>query len=240
MQNNRNNGDAYAIILAAGKGSRFGAAVNKVLLPLRGAAVLNHSCLAFESLAEIKGYIVMAAPAEIDQVRKLLPEDEYSKLMAVVAGGDSRTDSVRAGVAWFSANELPSSSIVLIHDGARALVSAAVILRCLAALEQEVCAVAAAIPVTDTIRQIDRQGWICNSPDREMLRAMQTPQGFRLDLLRESLSAPQNLDRQAADDLGLLEQVGCPVRLIAGDVRNIKITTKVDLALAEILMKEQF
>ncbi|HZW97297.1 MAG TPA: 2-C-methyl-D-erythritol 4-phosphate cytidylyltransferase [Bacillota bacterium] len=239
MLNNFKTEDAYAIILAAGKGSRMGAAENKVFLPLGDATVLNHSCLAFEDLAEIKAYIVCAAPAEMERVKKLLPEDKYSKLLAVVPGGDSRTESVRAGIDWLSAQDIPSSSKILIHDGARALVPPDVILRCLTALEQEVCAVAAAIPVTDTIRQIDRHGWINSSPDRELLRAMQTPQGARLNLLRESLSAPQNEKCRASDDLDLLRQIGCPVRLVQGDTINIKITTKVDLYLAEILINER-
>ncbi len=237
MQKSHRNEDAYAIILAAGKGSRLGAAVNKVLLPLGDSTVLNYTCSAFENVVEIKGYIVCAASAEIDQVKDLLPAGKYPKLMAVIPGGASRTGSVQAGIEWLSAGCIPSESLVLIHDGARALVSSAVILRTLSVLEEEICAVAAAIPVTDTIRQIDRHGWVSNSPDRDLLRAMQTPQGARLGLLREALSAPQNQDLQASDDLGLLQRIGCPVRLVAGDVRNLKITDKADLALAEILIR---
>ncbi len=230
---------AFAIILAAGRGSRMAADINKMLLPLGDRTILEHSCLAFERLPEIEGYLVCAAEPEIATVTQLLVPEIYSKLLTVIAGGRSRSDSVRAGLEWLQNTDVSREAPVLIHDGARPLVTAGVIRRCLQALAQEICAVAAAIPVTDTIRQIDDQGWVRLSPDRSYLRAMQTPQGASLELLLAAFSAPQNLNHVAVDDAGILLEVGCPLRLVAGDRDNIKITTPTDLMLAELLLAER-
>ena len=237
MQDSKND-DVYGIILAAGKGSRMGLAVNKMLLPLGDSTVLNHSCLAFESLAEIKAYLLVAAAEEIPAVEKMLPAHTYTKLLSVIPGGSSRAASAKAGLDWLAGQNISATSLVLIHDGARALVPPEVILRCLEILRAEHCAVAAAIPVTDNIRQVDGQGKICHSPDRDTLYAMQTPQGARLDLFLASFAAPQNKDLTAVDDLALLGQIGYPLRLAEGDVRNIKITNAADLAVAEILLQK--
>lgn len=230
---------AFAIILAAGKGSRMAADINKMLLPLGDRTVLEHSCLAFERLPEIRGYLVCAAEPEIVAVTQLLIPEIYSKLLAVIVGGENRSDSVRAGLEWLRKSDIERETPVLIHDGARALVTSDVIRHCLQALAQEICAVAAAVPVTDTIRQVDDRGWVRLSPDRSYLRAMQTPQGASLELLLAAFSAPQNLDHDAVDDVGILLEIGCPLRLVAGDPNNLKITTRTDLMLAELLLAER-
>ncbi|NLB09020.1 MAG: 2-C-methyl-D-erythritol 4-phosphate cytidylyltransferase [Clostridiales bacterium] len=230
---------AFAIILAAGKGSRMAADINKMLLPLGDRTVLEHSCLAFERLPEIQGYLVCAAEPEIAAVTRLLIPEIYSKLLAVIVGGKNRSDSVRAGLEWLRNSDIDREAPVLIHDGTRALVTSEVIRHCLSALAQEICAVAAAVPVADTIRQVDDQGWVRLSPDRSYLRAMQTPQGASLELLLAAFSAPQNLDHAAVDDVGILLKIGCPLRLVAGDPNNLKITTPTDLMLAELLLAER-
>lgn len=233
---NKKNRDVFAIILAAGKGSRMGAKINKMLLPLHNKTVLERACLAFENLEEIKGYVVCAAIDEIELIKNILNKKTFSKLMTVTAGGDSRMRSVHSGLMWLNNHDIDNEALVLIHDGARPLVSAEVILRCVTALQAEVCAVAAAVPVVDMIREVDDQGLILNSPDRSKLRAMQTPQGASLELLLASISAPQNNNFTAVDDATMMLEIGCPLRLVAGEETNIKITTPTDLHLAELIL----
>ncbi len=147
----------------------------------------------------------------------------------VVVGGAERTDSVRAGIA-----AAPDAAFYLVHDAARALTPPELIARVAAALQAGSQAVVPALPVVDTVKSVDDAGIVTGTPDRAHLRAIQTPQGFAADLLRRAYAT----DDGATDDAGLVERLGVAVRTVPGDPLAFKITTPLDLHLAEALLAD--
>lgn len=166
--------------------------------------------------------IIVMVPAElVESAVALLPP---SNAVRVVVGGAERTDSVRAGLA-----AAPDAGYFLVHDAARALTPPALIARVAAELRAGHRAVVPALPVVDTVKSVDRDGVVTGTPDRAALRAIQTPQGFAADLLH----AAYETNVHATDDAGLVERLGADVRTIPGDPMAFKITTPLDLMLAE-------
>ncbi|PFW99479.1 2-C-methyl-D-erythritol 4-phosphate cytidylyltransferase [Nocardia farcinica] len=169
--------------------------------------------------------IIVMVPAEwVESAVALLPP---SDVVRVVVGGAERTDSVRAGLA-----AAPDAGYFLVHDAARALTPPALIGRIVGELRAGRRAVVPALPVVDTVKSVDAAGVVTGTPDRAALRAVQTPQGFTADLLRAAYAA----DVPATDDAGLVERLGEPVHTVAGDPLAFKITTPLDLRLAETLL----
>ncbi len=169
--------------------------------------------------------IIVMVPAEwVESAVALLPPSE---VVRVVVGGAERTDSVRAGLA-----AAPDAGYFLVHDAARALTPPALIGRIVGELRAGRRAVVPALPVVDTVKSVDTAGVVTGTPDRAALRAVQTPQGFTADLLRAAYAA----DVPATDDAGLVERLGEPVHTVAGDPLAFKITTPLDLRLAETLL----
>ncbi|CRY80325.1 2-C-methyl-D-erythritol 4-phosphate cytidylyltransferase [Nocardia farcinica] len=169
--------------------------------------------------------IIVMVPAEwVESAVALLPPSE---VVRVVVGGAERTDSVRAGLA-----AAPDAGYFLVHDAARALTPPALIGRIVGELRAGRRAVVPALPVVDTVKSVDAAGVVTGTPDRAALRAVQTPQGFTADLLRAAYAA----DVPATDDAGLVERLGEPVHTVAGDPLAFKITTPLDLRLAETLL----
>ncbi len=200
----------WSIVVAGGSGARFGRL--KQLEPLRDRRVLDWSVDAM-SLA---GPVVLVVPAS-EAERTDLPGD------VIVAGGASRSASVRAGL-----DAVPAQAThVLIHDGARPLVSAAIVDRVTAALAAGADAVVPVIPVTDTLRDVTG-----HAVDRSQFVAVQTPQGFELSILRRAHGA----DADATDDATLIDQLGGSVVHVDGEPQNLKITQPTDLSLAEVLL----
>ena len=216
-----------AIILAGGSGSRMGADRNKVLLDIGGEAVIARSARAFAGLAE--ALVVVARAEDEAAIRALL---EARGIGAVIAhGGGTRQESV-----WNGLQALPEGcDRVLIHDGARCLVDEGTIRRAMASVEACGTGVAA-IPAVDTIKQADAEGYVTGTPDRATLRAMQTPQGFDVALIRRAHEAALRDGFIGTDDAALVERLGVPVRLTEGSRRNIKLTTPEDIAMAEALL----
>ena len=218
-----------AIILAGGSGSRMGAGMNKVLLPVGGVPAIVRSVRAFSGLMD--GLIVVAREEDEAAIRGALRAAGVT--VTVVRGGDTRQDSV-----WNGLCALPEGcDRVLIHDGARCLVDEDTIRRTMASVEAYGTGVAA-VPVVDTIKQADPKGYVTGAPDRATLRAMQTPQGFEVALIRRAHEAARRDGYLGTDDAALVERLGVPVRLTEGSRRNLKLTTPEDIAMAEALLNE--
>lgn len=240
---------AYAIVLGGGSGTRMGVELNKVLMPLRGVPAIVRAIAPFTGLCA--GVVVVARADEVELMQALMRRYGLGRaVLAVVAGGADRQASVQNGLA-----ALPQDAdAVLIHDGARALVTEAIICRTLASVDAYGSGVAA-VPVTDTIKRATPEGVVTETLDRSQLFAMQTPQGFRLADIRRAhelagplephastlpsadISRPHEaMGYRATDDAALLEHIGLPVRLVEGSRENIKLTTPFDLRLAEAIL----
>ena len=217
-----------AVIAAAGSSSRMGG-VDKIFALLEGRAVLAHSVAAFEAHPRVGAAVVVLHPDSVERGRDLAREMGWSKVAGVVAGGGRRQDSVAAGL-----DALPNECHwVLVHDGARPCVTGDVIDRGIDAAEA--CGVAvAATPVKDTIKVVDAGGVVVETPDRAALWAVQTPQVFRLDLLRAAYAGN---DTDVTDDAALVEQMGHAVKVFQGSYDNIKVTTPEDLDVAAALLR---
>lgn len=193
--------------------------INKQFALIGGVPVIIKSALAFEQCAEISDIVIAARECDIERIRGLCRSHRLTKPKAFVAGGASRAESARR--AFAAAN---GADIVMVHDGARPYVTAELI-KSVAAAAAEHGASVPAIPVKDTIKQIDSSGFSAGTPDRSTLRAVQTPQAFRADIYERMMRS----GKDATDDAGIAEMLGIPVKLVDGDPANIKITTPDDL-----------
>lgn len=221
---------SYAVILGGGSGRRMESSVNKVFLPLRGIPAIIRSIAPFTALCA--GAVVVAAEHELHDMQELLRRYGMDRFVrAVVPGGSERQHSVYNGL-----KALPEDAeCVLIHDGARALVTEDVIRRAMASVEKNGSGIAS-IPVVDTIKRANDDGLVLETPDRSSLYAMQTPQAFRLPLILQAHERAQTDGFLGTDDASLLEHAGMPVYLSPGDRENLKLTTPIDLALAEVIL----
>jgi len=218
-----------AIIVAAGDGKRMGGA-DKLMALLGGEPVIARVVSTFESCKLISQIVLVLSEANLERGRRLAADYNWSKLSDICPGGQRRQDSVVAGIA-----RLRDCAWVVIHDGARPLVSEDLISRGLSAAEATGAAVAA-VPVTDTIKVAGDDMLVRETPPRRKLWAVQTPQVFRLATIA---GAYRHIgDNDVTDDAAAVEQSGHRVKLYMGAYDNIKITTPSDLALAEVLLKE--
>jgi len=225
------------IVPAAGRGERLGPGTPKALRTINGVPMLVHAVRALSSASSVT-VVVVAAPSDgIDEVQQLLSEHGLMDASAgraslvVVAGGDTRQDSVaRAMLA------LPDDvDVVLVHDAARPLVPSALVDAVAAAVRSGADAVVPGIPVADTVKFVDAAGRVTGTPDRSTLRAIQTPQGFRREVL-VAAHAAADPSAPATDDAGLVEALGGTVLVIAGDEEAFKVTRPLDLVLAEAIL----
>jgi 2-C-methyl-D-erythritol 4-phosphate cytidylyltransferase len=217
-----------AVIVAAGESRRMGG-VDKVFAPLGRRPVLAHVLDAFESCNSISQIVVVVSRKNLERCRKLIVEKGLSKPIEVCVGGRRRQDSVAAGLS-----RLNHCHWVVIHDGARPLVTRDLIERGLEAAKETGAAVAA-IPVTDTIKVTGDDRIVHQTPPRQNLWAVQTPQVFRHSLIAE---AYKKANSEVTDDASLVEQLGYKVKLYIGAYDNIKITTNNDLLIAETWQKD--
>jgi 2-C-methyl-D-erythritol 4-phosphate cytidylyltransferase/2-C-methyl-D-erythritol 2,4-cyclodiphosphate synthase len=223
--------DIWAVILAAGSGVRLAGAsggVRKQYLPLRGRPLFWHSARTFARLPRITGLVFVFPPADLaamrEELRALFAAEDLGVPYLAVAGGERRQDSVRSGIG-----ALPREcGLVLVHDAARPFASAAVAQNVVAALDHGAIAAIPAVPVTDTVKRV-RDGLAIETLTRDELAAVQTPQGFALASLREAHERAQAQGWDVTDDAALIERLGLPVRVVAGEEANVKITTPEDL-----------
>jgi len=224
--------DVYAVVAAAGRSTRMG--VDKQLLPLSGRPVLRHTLDVFERSGAVTGFVLVVPEERVDFFRRLVADEwRLNKLTAVVAGGGQRQESVRRGLLAVPAQ----AAVVLVHDGARPLVTVAEV-AAVADAAARWGAASLAVPVKETVKEADARGFVIRTPHREHLWLTQTPQGFSLQLLMRAHRDALEKGREATDDATLVEELGHPVRLVRGSYRNIKITTPEDLVVAEALMRE--
>lgn len=223
-----------AVILAAGLGKRMQAGHNKQFIEICGQSVLTHTLTVFAQIPEIAKIVLVVRAGEEDTCRNMIPEIAESKTVLAI-GGKERQDSVHNGIraiTW-------ECEYILIHDGARPLVTEEVIRRTLLAAQNSGAAICA-VPVKDTIKQADSDGNVLATIPRESLWAVQTPQVFRADLIRRAYENAYVHNHYGTDDASLVEYLGEEIKIVTGDYENIKITTPEDIPTAEqILQKRQ-
>ena len=218
-----------AVIVAAGSASRMGG-IDKVMAPLGGTPMVARTAAAFQNCDAIAEIVIVTRPDLIRPISALCAE--MDKVRAVVAGGDSRQESV-----WLGLNALSEDiQLAAIHDGARPLVSNLVIDRTVRAANSYGAA-APAVPVKDTIKVV-KGGLVEKTPERATLQAVQTPQVFDFDLLRGALKKAEEEKAAVTDDCSAVERLGMKVKIVEGDERNLKVTTPMDLKIAEMLLEE--
>ena len=250
-------GGAVAVLTAAGSGSRLGAGVPKALVPVGGVSLLRRAAAGLIASGVVSHVVVTAPAEEVDRFRAELEglSDGSAGAAAgrrsgieVVAGSPrSRQASVALGLAAALA-AVPQADVVIVHDAARALTPPEVTQRVVAAVRAGHEAVVPALPVTDTVKEVEARPAgepepVVGTPRRDRLRAVQTPQGFSTPVLvaahRAGAERAGDETLAASDDAGLVEACGGSVVVVAGDERAMKVTTPMDLALAELLLERQ-
>jgi 2-C-methyl-D-erythritol 4-phosphate cytidylyltransferase/2-C-methyl-D-erythritol 2,4-cyclodiphosphate synthase len=226
-----------AVIVSAGVGKRMNAAVSKQYLSVGGKPIVVHALEAFERSKAVDAIVLVVGAGDEAFGETLLETYGLRKVVAVVAGGAERQHSVRRGVEALASHH-PEAAWVLVHDGARPLVTSEVIDRALAAAAETGASVPG-VPVKDTIKEADRDGIVVATPARSSLWAIQTPQAFRVDLLLEAHRTAEAEGFLGTDDAMLAERIGVLVRVAEGDYRNVKVTTPDDLGLVERLLAER-
>ena len=228
------NSKVCTLIPAAGKGSRMAHSVKKPYLELAQKPILAHTIQRFEQNSAVDAIFVIVDQADFSECHAtVLRPYAFTKVQKLVDGGETRQMSVYNGIRALSADV----DFVIVHDGVRPFVTDEVIFACLAAAD-ECGAAVAAVPVKDTIKIANTDGFIVETPAREQLWAVQTPQVFQKSLLEEAHQAAQARQLTATDDASLVEQLGFPVKLVKGSYANVKITTPVDLQIAEVLLSD--
>ncbi len=240
------------MVLAGGVGARLGDPLPKQLLPLAGRPVIEHTIAAFDGHPDVDEVLVLMVPGHLEAVREIVRRGGYRKVRDVLEGGTTRSGSTARALAaltgptgpWPGARSAATEEDdrkVLLHDAVRPLVSARIISGCLEALETH-AAVTVAIASSDTVVEVDRHDTIRAVPPRAALRRVQTPQGFRLSVIQDAHAraarAAPDAGFEATDDCSVLLRYRpeVPIRVVAGEERNLKVTHRTDLLVAEALL----
>ena len=218
------------LIVAGGRGTRMGGSQPKQFLQLAGRPVLMHTLEAFDRWDASARLIVVLPEDQIDTWKRLCEAYVFGRIHRVVAGGETRFHSVRNGLGAVASNGL-----IAVHDGVRPLVAPSVIAACFAAAADGGAAVPV-VPVVESVREVDADGG-SRPVDRTRFRVVQTPQVFRADVLRAAYCLPY--DPRFTDDASVVEASGVAVHLVPGNRENIKLTTPMDVLLAEQLMRRE-
>ncbi|MBD2312777.1 2-C-methyl-D-erythritol 4-phosphate cytidylyltransferase [Desertifilum sp. FACHB-1129] len=224
----------YLLIPAAGMGRRMKSDRNKLLLSLLDRPLIAWTLLAAEASRHIDWIGLVGQPADWEDFQQILAGLSLSKPVAFIQGGETRQESVYNGLQG-----LPEGADrVLIHDGARCLATPELLDRCAEALHH--CpGLIAAIPVKDTIKIVNDQKIVEQTPNRNYLWAAQTPQGFEVQLLKDCHDKGRQLGWEVTDDAALFEACNLPVTIVEGEETNLKVTTPVDLAIAEFILRQR-
>jgi 2-C-methyl-D-erythritol 4-phosphate cytidylyltransferase len=221
-------GRVVAIVPAAGSGERLAAGVPKAFVDLDGSTLIERALKGLRDSGVVDAVIVAVPPDRTDAAKLILAgADSYAD---VVVGGADRTESVRCALTAAG-----DADFILVHDAARALTPPELIVRVVRALESGHSAVVPALPLADTVKAADANGVVLGTPERAGLRAVQTPQGFEAALLRRAYerAGPGGF----TDDSSMVELLGAQVQLVDGDPLAFKITTPLDLLLAEAILR---
>ncbi|WP_066249344.1 2-C-methyl-D-erythritol 4-phosphate cytidylyltransferase [Neobacillus drentensis] len=223
----------YQVILpAAGQGKRMGAGKNKLLLELNGIPVLIHTLQVFEQDEACSGMILAIHPQDEPEFKVLLARYNVTKVITFVPGGKERQDSIYNALKLVKTN-----GIILVHDAARPFILKEHIHR-LADIAEETGAAILGVPAKDTIKKVD-DGVVVETVERSSLWAVQTPQAFRILLLKEAYEQAEKDYFLGTDDASLVERLNYPVAMVEGDYDNIKLTTPEDLFFAEAILKKR-
>ncbi len=220
-----------AVIVAAGRGTRLGTKASKAFIPVRGKFLVEFSLDVFEKHPRVQGIVLVVSQKDFVLARTLFTKKRWRKINAIVVGGKERFDSVRAGLTVLD----PATSAVLIHDAARPFVTSFLIDRVMSALHYYQ-AVVPVVSLRDTVKLVDKHGFVLRTLPRDSLRSVQTPQGFRkkcvLDMLRLQ-------NRHLVYDDAMLVEKKIKVKAVEGEFHNIKVTFPEDLALLGSLRKSK-
>lgn len=220
-----------AIIAAAGQGRRMGHGINKVFISLNRRPLLSYTIEVFEKCEAIDEIIIVTGEEDILRLQALVDANGYGKVRLIVAGGMERQQSIDNALQRLS----PGTRWVVVHDGARPFVSVEMIAKAVEEARRWGAA-GIAVPVKDTVKIADDDGFIKQTPDRNRLWAMQTPQAFARDILERAYRQGDESGLSATDDAALVEALGVKVKLIIGEYTNIKITTPEDLLFAAAIL----
>ena len=218
-----------AVIVAAGSASRMGG-IDKVMAELGGEPMIVRTVRTFQTLDAIREIVIVTREDLVMPIMELCAD--MDKVTSVVVGGKTRQESVAMGLAALSGKV----QLAAVQDGARPLVTHAVIDRTVRAAHTYGAA-APAVPVKDTIKQV-AGGVVTATPDRKTLQAVQTPQVFDISILKAALKKAAEDGAEVTDDCSAVERMGMRVKIVEGDERNIKVTTPMDLKIAELLLEE--
>ncbi len=224
----------HLLIPAAGMGKRMGGEGNKLRLMLQEQPLLAWTLKAANAAQSIDWIGIIGQPQDWPIWQALVSELAIPKPVKLIAGGETRQDSVYNGLQALP----PEADRVLIHDGARCLVTPELIDRCAQATDHYLGLIAA-IPVKDTIKMVDPAGKIYSTPDRSQLWAAQTPQGFRVAELKSCHQQGREQGWTVTDDAALFEKLNLPVHVVPGEETNLKLTTPADLAIAELILRQR-
>ncbi len=218
---------------AAGQGRRMKVGKNKVFLEMAGLPILLRTLLKFSQVPEVGQLVLAVGESEIPDVKEMLRGVPDLKPYVITAGGSERQYSIANALKLVSAE----ADIVLVHDAARPLVSRETIRGVIEAAGAAGAAIAA-VPEKNTVKVVSGEGLVENTPPRETLWAVQTPQGFRKDILLRAYAKAEEDGFLGTDDASLVERLGLPVKVVKSEYGNIKITTPEDLVIAEALWRE--
>lgn len=220
------------VIVAAGRGERFGGDIPKSFVDLNGKPMLAYSIEVFESMKEVSEIIIVTRPELIGSFwEKTFHKFDFKKIRHIIPGGATREDSVWEGLQRVSENQ----EVVLVHDAARPMIQFNLIEKIIAASFEWGSAIPA-LKVKPTLKEVDAEGFIVKTQDREHLWEAQTPQGFRVEVIRNAFEKAGRDRIKATDDAFLVEQAGGRVKIVDGDPENIKITTQEDLKWASLVL----
>ena len=222
-------GTVGAIVVAAGASRRMGD-IDKIFAPLNGLPLIAHSLHVLNSLDCVKQIVLVLSTSNLERGGELVASKSLSKVTDVCEGGPRRQDSVFNGL-----NRLDKWDWTVVHDGARPLLTEAILLRGLASAG-ETGAATAAVQVKDTIKIVEEDGMVAPTPARDRLWAVQTPQIFAHDLLR---NAHESINADVTDDASMVEIIGGKVKVFEGSYENIKVTTPEDLVFAESFLRQR-
>ena len=222
------------VIPAAGQGKRMGAGCNKQFLLLMGQPILAHTIRIFQESSDVSEIVIVGAKSDLLDIKELVYQHKFDKVVSISQGGAHRQDSVRAGVQALSA----TIQRVVVHDGARPLLTLKAFHQFIGETENFSAAIMG-IQLKDTVKRVDLSGKVLDTPPRDSLRAIQTPQIFDRGILEVAHLKALSEGYYGTDDASLLEWMGYPVQVVEGLQGNIKVTTPEDLWLAERILGQR-